>query len=158
MTQDLNKVYIEGTINSDPIVRHPPVMNTEKTKSLVMFTIMVRNEWVPESVAKGGKRKTRRCTQSFKVVVWGKTAKRIEEERLAKGDHVLIMGELRRDSWLKSGNRVYETSIHVMGEPRGRIDLLRLQKAETPSPDCKGASEEQPDDGDLPAFSLEDMP
>lgn len=154
MTGDLNKVWLEGVLITQPENRKPPRIQRpeQKLKSLTLFTIVNHQVWIGE-----GQKKYRERDNFFKVVVWGETWWRwMQSEGLRKGSRILLMGQIRREMWEFQGKKVVKLEIHVGPKPVGKLEILDLGNAKAPPPDGEGAEQEQ-QSTDMDGWNLWDL-
>lgn len=97
----MNKVFLKGNLTRDPELRSV----SEKT-DVVNFGIAVNRRFNKANGDKGEE------TNFFDCEAWDSGARTIYQY-LAKGDPILIEGELKNDNWEKDGQKFSRTKVRV---------------------------------------------
>lgn len=119
-----NVVVLEGGLTRDPEIR-------EAGKSQVASFGIACSRRIPDG--KGGYKDA--AAAYFEVSAWAWMAERVMA--LSKGDQVIVVGELRFDTWEKDGQK--RNSVKVNANAVGRQ-----------LPKVNGGSPAKPDEDDIP--------
>lgn len=119
-----NFVVLEGNLTRDPEIKEAGKAQVSNFGIAVNKRVRVDGEW------KNGE------PAFFEVSAWGYDAER--SMALAKGDSVIVVGELNFSTFEKDGQK--RSSVKVTARALGR----QLPRTDSPTPKAKADSEEIP--------------
>ena len=137
----LNKVFIQGRMCADPVIRH-----TQSGTAVVSFTLAVERDFKDKTTGE-------RTTDFIDVVAWRGTAEFVSRF-FAKGRMAVVVGSLQIRAWEdKGGNKrrtaeVIAESVYFADSKRDPLDKLADDAA--PVAPAGEFAELTEDDGKLP--------
>lgn len=135
MSDGLNRVFLFGTIGSDPDLKM-----TSGGSAILKFRVATN-----ESYKRGDQWEER--TDWHSVVIWGRRAEGLARI-LKKGDRTTIEGALRTSSWDdREGNKRYRTEVHATFVGLSGSGGKREEYNESPRQE---RSSSEPNDDDIP--------
>jgi len=97
----MNKVLLLGNLGQDPEVK-----STQDGRKFANLSMATAETWKDKST---GERKER--TQWHRIVCWNEGLTGVIERFLAKGDQIMIEGQLETRSWEQDGAKKYATEV-----------------------------------------------
>lgn len=100
----LNEIRLIGRVGKDPDVKH-----TQTQKAVATFSLATWESYFDKNKGEQGEWMT--VTEWHNIVIWGDQAERANE-RIKKGDLVLVTGKVRTRSWDDNeGKKHYITEV-----------------------------------------------
>jgi len=107
-----SQTIVAGRLGQDPTIRTTSGGKRVATFSLCTSTYSKKKEY----------------TEWHTIVAWGDGLVKLIEERLHKGDLILVTGQNRTRRWEKEGQKHYSTEV-VVG-PNDTLKFLDVKKAQ----------------------------
>jgi single-strand DNA-binding protein len=111
----MNKVILLGNLGQDPDIKNLP--NGGQVANL---SIATSETWKD----KNGERQER--TQWHRVVVWSEGLVKVIDRYLAKGDQIMVVGQLETRSWESEGVKKYATEV-VLRPFKSELQIIRCK-------------------------------
>jgi single-strand DNA-binding protein len=113
----MNKVILLGNLGQDPEIKA-----LADGAKLATLSIATSESWKDKST---GERKEK--TQWHRVVVWADGLVKVIEQYLAKGDQIMIVGQLETRSWEdQGGGKRYATEV-VLRPFKSELQIIRCK-------------------------------
>lgn len=113
----MNIVILRGNLTRDPELR--TINSTDKQTSVVSFTVAVSRDFTRSNGTKD------KIVSYIQCEAWDSGAEIIGES-FRKGDHVMVEGSLRNDSWEKDG--VKHSTLKVRVNNFSKITKLKKKE------------------------------